>query len=132
MVAPRIVLEATARTLYSQVNVVSLRSDREGRDRGGNTELDHRDLAVYPSTRSRPPGLQWRTKKEGSLEPMTKYQKYLRQKCSLEAALIVHRRMRIRVAFQPSQHPSASLGQLATLEVLQHRHPSAILGQTLL
>ena len=59
-----------------------------------------------------------------------KYQKYLSQKCSLEAALTVHRRLRIRAEPQPSQHPSASLGQLATLEVLQHRHPSASLGQT--
>ena len=58
-----------------------------------------------------------------------KYQKYLRQQCSLEAALTGHRRLRRRAEPQPSQHPSASLGQMATLEVLQHRHPSASLGR---
>ena len=61
---------------------------------------------------------------------MTKYQKYLRQKCSLEAALTGLRRMKTRVELQPNQHPIANLGQLVTLEVLQHRHPSASLGQT--
>ena len=71
-------------------------------------------------------------KKEGSLEPMTKYQKYLRQKCSLEAALTELRRMKARVELQPKQHPSVSLGQLVTSEDLQHRHPSASLGQTVL
>ena len=69
-------------------------------------------------------------KKEGSLEPMTKYQKYPRQKCSLEAALTELRRMKTRVDLQPNQQPSVNVGQLVTLEDLQHRHPSSSFGQT--
>ena len=56
--------------------------------------------------------------------------KYLRQK-RVEAAVVIHLRLlRIHVELQSNQHPSASLGQLVTLENLQHRHPSASLGQT--
>ena len=60
-----------------------------------------------------------------------KYQKYLRQKHSVEAALIHLRRTRTRVDLQPNQYPSASLGQLVKLET-QQRHPSASLGEMLL
>ena len=54
---PRIVLEAMPRTLSCQVNVVSLKSDNEGRDRDALEELVHLNLAEYLFTRSRPPGL---------------------------------------------------------------------------
>ena len=58
--------------------------------------------------------------------------KYLRQKC-FEAVVLIHLRlMRILVEPQLNQQPSASLGELVTLEELQHRHPTARLGQTLL
>ena len=53
----RIVREAMPRTLSCQVNVVSLRSDNEGRDRDALEELVHLNLAEYLFTRSRPPGL---------------------------------------------------------------------------
>ena len=58
--------------------------------------------------------------------------KYLRQKCFLAVVLIDLRLMRILVEVQLNQYPSASLGPLVTLEELQHRHPTARLGQTLL
>ena len=42
----------------SQVNVVSLKSDNEGRDRGAIAEHGHGNLAASLLTRSQPPGLQ--------------------------------------------------------------------------
>ena len=55
--ALRIVCEGMLTTPSSQENVVSLKSDNEGQDRGALEELDHLNLAAYLSTRSRPPGL---------------------------------------------------------------------------
>ena len=112
---PHIVLEATQATLSSQVNVASLRSVNDAQDLGGNAELVHHNLAVYLSTRSRPPGLQWQTKKDGSSEPMMKCQKYLRQTCSLEAARILHLPRR-HVKTQRNQYPGSLLGPLVMLE----------------
>ena len=95
---------------------VSLReSDRGGQDPGNRVDPDLHNLAEYPSTRSQPPELQWRMKKEGSSEPMMKYQKYLRQKHSVEAAQTHLLRLRTRVDLQPNQYPTARLGQLVTL-----------------
>ena len=63
----------------------------------------------------------------GSLEPTMKYQRQRR----FQGAVVIHLRMpRIHEELQSSQHPNASSGQLVTLENLQHRHPSASLGQT--
>ena len=70
-------------------------------------------------------------KKEGSSEPTTKYQKYLRQNHSVEAAQIHLLRLRTRVDLQPNQYPTARLGQLVKLET-QQRHPTARLGEMLL
>ena len=106
-------------------------SDRGDQDPGSHAGLDHHNLAEYPSIGSQPPGLQWRMKKEGSSEPMMKYQKYLRQKHSVEAAQIHLLRLRTRVDLQPNQYPTARLGQLVKLET-QQRHPTARLGEMLL
>ena len=63
----------------------------------------------------------------GSLEPTMKY---LRQR-RFQAAVVIHLRLTwTHEELQSSQHPSASLGHLVALENLQHRHPSASLGQT--
>ena len=58
--------------------------------------------------------------------------KYLRQKCFEAVVLIDPRLKRIFVEPQLNQQPSASLGELVTLEEPQHRHPTVRLGQTLL
>ena len=63
----------------------------------------------------------------GSLEPMTRYQKHLRQIRSQGVAGI-HRQVAAHVTFRLSQYPGSLLGPLATLKVMLIQYPGSLPG----